>query len=98
MRKRCLIIDPRDSVAVLLEPAQKDDHIETPYGEIRLLEDIEFAHKVAILDHETKQQVYKYGVEIGYMAESAPKGTWIHSHNMRCDRGKQENCNEVYGV
>ncbi len=98
MLKRCLIIDPNDSVAVLLEPAQKGDHVETPYGEIVLLEDIEFAHKMAIIDHAERQPVYKYGVEIGYMAVPAPKGTWIHSHNMLCDRGKQENCNEVYGV
>ena len=24
----------------------------------------------------------------GYMLEDAPEGTWIHNHNMGCDRGK----------
>ncbi|GHV50724.1 hypothetical protein FACS1894168_2220 [Deltaproteobacteria bacterium] len=88
MRRRILIIDPKDTVAVLLEPAMKGDTVQTPNGEIALLDDVEFAHKVAIVDFAPKQPVYKYGAEIGYMADAAPKGTWIHSHNMRCDRGR----------
>jgi hypothetical protein len=83
-----LIIDPKDTVAVLLENAQKGDVVRTPGGEITLLEDVEFAHKVAIIDHGQKQPVFKYGYEIGYMERAAPKGAWIHNHNMRCDRGR----------
>ena len=33
-------------------------------------------------------KVIKYREEIGYMLEDAPAGTWIHNHNMGCDRGK----------
>lgn len=87
MVRRSLIIDPKDTVAVLLENAQKGDTIEVPAGTIALLDDIEFAHKVAIIDHASKQPVYKYGHEIGYVENTVPKGTWIHSHNMCCDRG-----------
>jgi hypothetical protein len=89
MLKRSLVIDPKDTVAVLLENAQKGDTVKAPDGgEITLLQDIEFAHKVAIIDYGARQPVYKYGHEIGYMAEATPKGTWIHNHNMLCDRGK----------
>jgi hypothetical protein len=88
MIRRSLIIDPNDTVAVLLENALKGDTVQIPAGEITLLEDIEFAHKVAIIDHEPKQPVYKYGHEIGYAEKAVPKGTWIHNHNMRCDRGR----------
>ncbi|MDR1901588.1 MAG: UxaA family hydrolase [Treponema sp.] len=88
MLRRSLIIDPKDTVAVLLENARKGDVISTPQGEIALVEDIEFAHKAAIIDYEAKQKVYKYGHEIGYMAQAVPRGTWIHNHNMRCDRGR----------
>jgi hypothetical protein len=88
MIRRSLIIDPKDTVAVLLENARKGDIVETPGGSVTLLEDIEFAHKVAIIDYDPKQPVYKYGHEIGYMENAAPKGTWIHNHNMRCDRGR----------
>ena len=88
MVRRSLIIDTKDTVAVLLESAQKGDTIEIPAGTITLLDDIEFAHKVAIIDHSPKQQVYKYGYEIGYTENAVPKGTWIHSHNLKCDRGR----------
>ena len=88
MLRRSLIIDPKDTVAVLLEDAQKGDTIETPGGIISLLEDIEFAHKAAIMDHASKQPVYKYGHEIGYTENPTAKGSWIHNHNMRCDRGR----------
>ena len=62
-----------------LEKACKGDAIQTPAGEIALLEDIEFAHKVAIVYLAPAQAVYKHGHEIGYMAEAAPAGTWILS-------------------
>lgn len=88
MIRRSLIVHPKDTVAVLLEPAAKGDVVQTPHGEITLLEDVDFAHKVAIIDYAPKQPVYKYGHEIGYMQDATPKGTWIHNHNMRCDRGK----------
>jgi hypothetical protein len=84
---RSLIIEPNDTVAVVLENARKGDTIQTPGGEITLLEDIEFAHKVAIVSHAAGAPVYKYGHEIGCMENAAPQGTWIHSHNMKCDRG-----------
>ena len=93
MVRRSLIIDPKDTVAVLLENAKKGDTIEIPAGKnpegiITLLDDIEFAHKAAIVDHSPKQPVYKYGHEIGYTENAVPKGSWIHSHNLRCDRGR----------
>ena len=68
MFRRSLIIDPKDTVAVVLEKACKGDTIQTPAGEIALLEDIEFAHKVAIVYLAPAQAVYKHGHEIGYMA------------------------------
>lgn len=88
MLRRSLIIDPKDTVAVLLENAEKGDTLETPAGTITLVDDIEFAHKAAIVDHAPRQGVYKYGQEIGYVENAVPRGRWIHSHNMRCDRGR----------
>lgn len=89
MLRRSLRIHPEDSVMCVLEDAHKGDTVETPEGEkIVLLEDIEFGHKVAIKDLKKGEPVIKYGEEIGYMLTAAPKGTWIHMHNMGCDRGK----------
>lgn len=87
MVRKILIINPRDSVAMVLENAYKGDVIQTPRGEITLSEDIEFAHKVAIVDIAAKQSVYKYGEEIGFAKTAIPKGAWVHGHNLGCDRG-----------
>ena len=90
MLRKSLIVNPKDSVAMVLENAHKGDAIQTPHGEITLLEDIEFAHKVAIVDIEEKQPVYKYGEKIGFATTTITKGTWIHGHNIGCDRGTQK--------
>jgi len=73
----------------LLEDAKAGDTVAVPGGTLTLREDIEFAHKACIKDMKKGERVIKYGVEIGYMLSDAPAGTWIHSHNMGCDRGKK---------
>jgi len=90
MLRKSLVVNPRDSVAMVLENANKGDIIQTVRGEITLLEDVEFAHKVAIVDIEKQQPIYKYGEEIGYAKIAIQKGTWIHGHNIGCDRGTQK--------
>jgi altronate dehydratase small subunit len=92
MLRKSKIMNPKDNVAVVLETSKKGDHVQTPHGEIILLEDIEFAHKVAIVDIQPKTPVLKYGVEIGYIENAAPKGSWVHVHNMKCDRGRKAGC------
>jgi hypothetical protein len=89
MLRKGKVMKPKDTVAVVLENANKGDSIQTPNGELVLLENIEFAHKVAIVDLSPKDRVYKYGVEIGYVENAVPKGSWIHTHNMKCDRGRK---------
>ena len=90
MLRRSLMIHPADSVVCVLEDAEKGDTVRLPSGEeITLLEDVEFAHKVCIKDLTTREPVIKYGEEIGYMLIDVKKGTWIHNHNMGCDRGKK---------
>ena len=88
MQRRSMMIFPEDSVAMVLEDAQKGDVIETARGRVELLEDVEFAHKVSVVPLKKGDPVIKYREEIGYMLTDAPVGTWIHNHNMGCDRGK----------
>ena len=90
MQRRCLMIHPKDTVVMVLEDARKGDTVQTPKGEITLQEDVEFAHKVSIVPLKKGESVIKYGEEIGYMLVDAPAGTWIHYHNMGCDRGQKK--------
>ena len=87
MLRKSLIINPKDNVAMLLEDGQKGDYVEVEGTRIDLLENIEFAHKILIRDLNKGDPVIKYGEEIGRMLIDAPKGTWIHNHNMGCERG-----------
>lgn len=88
MIRKSMMIFPDDSVAMVLEDSKKGDVIKTAQGEITLLEDVEFAHKVCVHALKKGEPVIKYREEIGYMLADAPAGTWIHNHNMGCDRGK----------
>jgi altronate hydrolase len=88
LEKRSLLIHPNDNVAVLLEHAHKGDSVSVGGENIILLEDIEFAHKVALHDFKTDDYIIKYGERIGHMLSDVKAGTWIHSHNMGCRRGK----------
>lgn len=90
MLRKNLMVRPQDTVAVLLENASKGDWIETPRGTVVLRDDVEFAHKVCLEDLKAGQAVYKYGREIGRMKTDALRGSWIHSHNMGCERGRSE--------
>ena len=85
MQRRGLKINEKDNVICVLEDCKKGD---TVLG-VTLLSDIEFAHKVCIKDLKKGESVIKYGEEIGYMLNDAKAGSWIHSHNMGCDRGKK---------
>jgi len=86
---RSLVLNPEDTVAVLLEKGSRGDSVAIDNQEVILVEDIDFAHKVLIKDSVKTEPVIKYGVQIGYMLNDAPKGTWVHGHNMGCDRGKK---------
>lgn len=90
MLRRSLMINPKDSVVMVLEDSHKGDTVSVPgMGEITLIEDVEFAHKVLIRELKKGEPVIKYGEEIGYMLKDASPGTWIHNHNMGCDRGRK---------
>ena len=87
MLRRSMMVNGADTVAMVLEDAEKGDTIQTPKGLITLLEPLEFAHKVSLVDQKAGEPVIKYGEEIGYLRFDTPAGTWIHNHNMGCDRG-----------
>lgn len=90
MLRKSLMINPKDSVVMVLEDSKKGDTVSVPgTGIITLTEDVEFAHKVLIRELKKGEPVIKYGEEIGYMLTDAGPGTWIHNHNMGCDRGRK---------
>ncbi|MDR3144671.1 MAG: altronate dehydratase family protein, partial [Treponema sp.] len=82
-----VLIDPRDSVAVVLEPVPKNGAVffalrgET--REIRALEDIPVYHKIAVAAVPRGEAVLKYGEEIGVSRCGIRTGEHVHVHNLR---------------
>ena len=88
MNKRLLVMNEKDNVGVVLETAGKGDICLYRDDTIEIIESVEFAHKIALTDISEKENVVKYGENIGYAMTDIKKGQWVHVHNMGCERGK----------
>jgi hypothetical protein len=90
-QKTALVIDDADNVAVALFDLKIGDDCLIRYNDrieyVKVLEDITFGHKFAIVDIGKDESVLKYGEEIGKMSLFVQKGGYIHNHNMYCERG-----------
>lgn len=93
-KKVALTIDVKDNVAMALQDLVPGDQclIRKPGGEeeeIKVIDQVNFGHKIALEDINTDEPVYKYGEIIGQMSKPVKQGGFIHVHNMYCDRGKK---------
>ncbi len=88
MDRKVLVLNEKDNVGALLENALQGDQIYYQEKTIVILESIEFAHKVALVDILKTRDVVKYGENIGFALSDIKQGQWVHSHNMGCQRGK----------
>lgn len=82
---RVLKIHPDDSVAVALEPLEKDTVIDA-FG-LTLGDDVPQAHKFALRDIAAGEKVLKYGAVIGLAREAIAKGAHVHVHNLKTALG-----------
>lgn len=77
-----VVLSPEDSVLVLTRQLSAGDSIEGDIGAVRLTEDTDAGHKIAIRAVEHHAPVYKYGQIIGYATRPIAAGDWVHNHNM----------------
>jgi hypothetical protein len=87
MKRKILVMNQKDNVGVLLEKAVAGDNCNYRNHQIDILNDIDFAHKVALTDISANEWIIKYGHEIGHAEKNIRKGEWVHTHNMGCRRG-----------
>lgn len=88
---QALQLNPRDNVAVVLSHVRVGEEVKVAAQEglkITAREDIAFGHKIALLAIEADQPVIKYGEEIGKAKTVILPGSWVHLHNVYCERGK----------
>lgn len=89
----CIRIHPKDSVAVALKPLPAGTEISENHpgqpsaaGEeavFLLKEDIPAGHKFALTDIPAGSPVIKYGEPIGLAGADIPRGSHVHTHNLK---------------
>jgi altronate dehydratase small subunit len=89
-RPRALLLDARDTVAVVLAPLQPGASLDVRRGEetVRVVAEapVPFGHKIAVVPMGAGAPVIKYGETIGYATSPIRPGDHVHVHNVRSDR------------
>jgi len=85
-RKKVLVLDPRDNVAVAISDIRAGEEVEVDLGgrilRIVAKSDIRFGHKIALKPIKRGEPVIKYGEVIGVATEDIEPGDHVHVHNV----------------
>ncbi|MDV4150459.1 altronate dehydratase family protein [Clostridium sp. AL.422] len=76
-------INDNDNVVVALRNLKSGTKILIDESEIILSEDITAGHKISIYDIKEDENIIKYGFPIGHATENIPRGSWVHTHNVK---------------
>ena len=92
--RNAMIIDPRDNVAVAIEPIAKGERAiyvcEGKEVSLPVLEDITIYHKLAVRGIPKGEPVVKYGEHIGIASCDIKAGEHVHVHNVESHRENLE--------
>lgn len=81
--RKFIEITPEDNVVVAVQDCKKGDVLDTPAGEITVVEDIPAGHKVALKDFHVGDNVIKYSYPIGHAVVDIPKGGWVYEKRIK---------------
>jgi len=89
-----LMMHEKDNVAVCLKDAVANESVvvekksdQSKYN-IDLINDIPFAHKLALSDVGKGELIIKYGEIIGRATQNIKAGEWVHIHNVESTRAR----------
>ncbi|MBE3102926.1 MAG: UxaA family hydrolase [Bacilli bacterium] len=89
---KAVLIKPTDNVATALECIPVDSIVTIKCKEkevsIRVLKEIEFGHKFAIVPILKGETIVKYGDVIGRAIHEIEQGNHVHIHNIEGLRGR----------
>lgn len=88
-----ILLHPKDNVVTALRDVAEGDVVlvggeGTSHQKLKLLEDIQFGHKIALQPIPKGALVYKYGEVIGRSTADIPAGGHVHVHNVESIRGR----------
>ena len=86
--------EPDDDVGVAVLDLQAGSTVGAvtlegvPVGTVTLINAVPLGHKVAMHDVAIGQDVIEYGRVIGVAFQAVPRGSHVHTHNLRTKRWK----------
>lgn len=78
MKDKCIVINPRDSIAVALQDLKKGEILNINGRSLELINDIPIRHKFAIKSIAKGESIIKYGFSIGTASREIPPGDRVH--------------------
>ncbi len=94
--KKCILMDPADNVATVLEKVDCGDELDVVdkklelAGKVKACGQIPFAHKVCVSPIEKGGDIIKFGIAIGRAVEAIAVGDYAHIHNIISIEGTEK--------
>ena len=94
MAHAILLHEPDDDVGVAVRDLKKGEQVGTvtlegnSVADIKLVDDVPLGHKVAMKDLAQGKDVIEYARVIGTVSQAAPRGSHVHTHNLKTKRWK----------
>jgi len=83
MEKKALLLSEKDNVATVISKlVEKGDVVNCNTKKVKVLEDILFGHKVALMDIKRGDYIIKYGEAVGEATKNIRMGEYVHTHNV----------------
>lgn len=86
------VVESDDNVATALRDIEAGETVTVAVGDeevtIDVTDDIDFGHKLALVDLSVGDTVTKYGKSIGNATEDIEAGDWVHVHNVESNYGR----------
>ena len=84
---KIVYLDEKDTVATTTCILEAGSQFTLGDQTITAVEEIPFAHKIAVRPMAKGDQVYKYGEPIGGATSDIAVGQLVHVHNVKSNRG-----------
>lgn len=80
-----ILLHPADNILVCVKHISVGDGFAIDGETITSASAIDVGHKIARVQLNEGDKVYRYGAPIGSMTEAVAKGAHVHLHNMKSD-------------